>query len=318
MVHRYFLDLVAAGLASASLFLFALANPVVGPILGFFAPAPLVWATCRHGPKKGLLGIVLSTSFVLPFVSLPAVISFSIGNSFLGWFLGIQLHRRRGIVFSSFLASLLILSLSLLSTSAHLLAAGLDVVPFLKYQIGDLMREAQQALEQIALQSPPDAEVNVTALLSFFTRAFPAFIFITVALEGMANSGLTLLFLSRRDKGASFQMPDYSTFKLHESLIWPLIIAMALLWAPSVALHVVALNATFVMLFLYLIQGLSISLYFLKKRGGSRPLRMIVIIAFLLQPYLLALPLLAGLLDFKFDFRTPRVPSPPPPDGTSP
>lgn len=317
MVHRYFLELLAAGLSAASLFLVALGNPAFGPILGFFAPAPLVWATCRHGPRRGAAGVVLSTSFVLPFVSLPAALSFAIGNAFLGWFLGTLLHSRRGIVFSSILASTLVLSLSLVTTSAHLFVAGLDVFPFLKYQIGDLIRETQQALEQVALQSPPDAKVDVTALLSFFTRAFPAIIFTTVALEGMANSILVLFVLSRRDDGSRLCLPDFAAFKLHESLIWPLIVSMALLWAPSSVLRVAALNATFVLLLLHLIQGLSIFLHFLQRWRISRPLRMIFLIVFLLQPYLLVFPLLAGLLDFKFDFRNPGEPSPPAPDAPS-
>ena len=195
-VGRYIPESLAAALAAAVLFVFGLANPFIGPLAGFFSPAAMIWVTCRHGPALALVAVAFATALVVPFVPLPAAISFAVGNALLGWMIGLFLRRRKGIIAASLAAAAIALALSLTASAGHLWAAGLEVTVFLKYQLNDLLREVSTALEQVSTQSS-EADSGAEGVLRFFTLAFPAIVYVTVVLEGMANSYVVLLILSR-------------------------------------------------------------------------------------------------------------------------
>ena len=82
-----------------------------------------------------------------------------------------------------------------------------------------------------------------------------------------------------------------------------LIPALALCWAPQPRVATVALNAVLPLLFAYLLQGLSITLHLAARARLSRFSRIMFASALVFFPWLLAAPLLLGLLDFRFDFR---------------
>jgi uncharacterized protein YybS (DUF2232 family) len=318
VVGRYIPESLAAALAAAVLFVFGLTSPLVGPLAGFFAPAAMIWVTCRHGPTHALVAVVFATGLVIPFVPLPAAISFAVGNALLGWMLGLFLQRGKGIIAASSIAAAAVLTLSLIASAGHLWAAGLDVAVFLKYQLNDLIREIRIALEQVSQQAPPSADRGTEGILRFFTLAFPAIIYVTVVLEGMANSYVVLLVLSRKTPD-SFAAPSLFRFSLPDLLVWPLIAALGTLLLPASGFRTAALNATVVLLFLFLLQGISITFHFFRRWRTARTVRMILLIAVLLQPLMLTFPLLAGLLDFRFKFRErwPLTPPPAPEEGTS-
>ena len=315
-VGKYIPESLAAALAAAVLFVFGLANPLVGPLAGFFSPAAMIWATCRHGPAHALVAVAFATGLVIPFVPLPAAISFAVGNALLGWMIGLFLQREKGIIVASLIAAATVMALSLIASAGHLWAAGLDVAVFLKYQLNDLIREISNALEQVSSQSSGTGR-GTEGILQFFTLAFPAIIYVTVVLEGMANSYIVLLILSR-GAPAPFAAPSLHRFSLPDILIWPLIAALGTLLLPASAARTAALNVTVVLLFLFLLQGLSIAFHFFQRRRTSRTIKMIFLIAGLLQPLILAFPLLAGLLDFRFKFRErwPLAPPTSPEEGT--
>ena len=308
-VGRYIPESLAAALAAAVLFVFGLANPLVGPLAGFFAPAAMIWATCRHGPTRALVAVAFATGLVIPFVPLPAAISFVVGNALLGWMLGLFLQREKGIIVASLTAAAAVMALSLIASAGHLWAAGLDVGVFLKYQLNDLVREVSNALEQVSNQSSA-ADSGTEGILRFFTLAFPAIIYVTVVLEGMANSYVVLLILSR-GAPAPFAAPSLHRFSLPDILVWPLIASLGTLLLPASNLRTAALNAAVVLFFLFLLQGISIAFHFFQRWRTARTVRMVFLIAVLLQPLTLAIPLLAGLLDFRFKFRERWPLSPP-------
>jgi uncharacterized protein YybS (DUF2232 family) len=317
-VGRYIPESLVAALAAAVLFVFGLTSPLVGPLAGFFAPAAIIWVTCRHDPAHAFVAVVFATGLVIPFVPLPAAISFAIGNALLGWMLGLFLQHGKGIIAASITAAATVMVLSLIASAGHLWAAGLDVAVFLKYQLNDLIREIRTALEQVSQQAPPSADGGTEGILQFFTLAFPAIIYVTVVLEGMANSYVVLLVLSRKAP-SSFAVPSLFRFSLPDLLVWPLIAALGTLLLPASGFRTAALNATVVLLFLFLLQGISITFHFFQRWRTARTVRMIFLIAVLLQPLMLTFPLLAGLLDFRFKFRErwPLTPPTAPEEETS-
>lgn len=314
-LNRYFVDTLASGALASLLFLIGVSGLAVGQLAAFFSPAPIIWVTARHGKGTGATALLLSSSFVLPFLSLPAVISFTVGSSLLGLLFGLLLARGTGFVKAGVLTAAAVIVLSFSSSAIYLLASGLEPAASLGYQVDEVVGEARTALEELSLRSDSGTPADAETFVDLFRAFLPAVLLITLFLQSTSNGFLALILLSRREPGR-WRFPDLRSFSLPDVAVWFLIPVLALQWVPSRPLRTAVLNAAILLLFFYLLQGLSIVIHFLRRWNASRPLRMILVILVLLQPYLLALPLLAGLLDFKFSWRErwPLNP-PPPPDG---
>lgn len=319
VINRYFTDAFLSALLASLLFLLGMSSLAAGPLFAYFAPGPLIWSTCRHGRTVGAAAVLLSTAFVLPFTPLPAALSFAVGSAFMGWLIGALLLRKTGLLTAALIAAAAALTLSFAASTFHLMAAGLEPGVFLKYQVNELFQKVQTALEDMTRGAPAGSGAySLEAVIAFFRATLPSFLLITIFLQGAAN-GWTALLLLTRYRRSEWKLPEVASFALPDALIWVLIPSLALQWAPFHFLALASLNVLIVLLFLYLLQGLSIALHFMKRWNTGRPLRMIFLIFTLLQPYLLALPLTAGLLDFRFSWRSrwPLVKGDPP-DGSSP
>jgi hypothetical protein len=124
---------------------------------------------------------------------------------------------------------------------------------------------------------------------------------IGVFLECSLNSLVAWRVLARTP--AAVPTPALAGFALPELLVWVLIPCLALALVPQPTVSTVALNLLLPLLFAYLLQGLSIVVH-LAARARLSPLgRILGAVALAVFPWLLAAPLLLGLLDFRFGFR---------------
>jgi len=312
---RSFLETFLSAAVTVLLYLLGVNALSAGPLFAFFAPLPVTWSTCRNGRGAGLASLALSVSFTLPFLSLTAALSFAVGTAFLGWMLGSLLLGRAGLVRAAAFTAPTVIFLSFLFSALHFAAADLDPGTFLKHQVRELVLEAETSLEEISRRSDTGDSESVETLLRFFRLSLPSVLLVTIFLQCAAIGHLALLELSRR-RDSRWKLPPLGTFSLPDWLVWILIPFIALQWAPSQPVRMASLNVTLCLLFLYLLQGLSVVIHFLRLWKTGKVLKMILVIILLLQPYLLALPLLAGLLDFKFKWRDrPRPSESAPPDG---
>jgi uncharacterized protein YybS (DUF2232 family) len=306
-ITRSFTGCLLTSAAALLLFLSGVFDSYFGPLAAFFSPAPLIWTAYRLGAPVAAASAALAASALLPLTSIPLALSFLAGSALPGTLIGALFRRGRGAVEAAFHGTLAALILSVAGSILYFLAAGLDPLTFFKYQIGDMLRQAQQTMETLA----GGAGAETLMLPSSFVRLLPSLLFITVFTQNGFNL-LLVRFAAARFSHIRKALPDMTRFSLPEQVVWLLIPALAAQWAPFLPLRTGAVNLAIVILFFYLLQGLSILLYFVRSMSSWRPLFMICIIAFLLLPYLLILPLLAGVLDFRFDFRSRRPHSPPP------
>jgi len=297
-ITRGFAESLLAAAAASLLFLLSGLNFALGPLAAFFSPAPLIWVSYRRGPGGGLSAAALATAATLPLLHPPMVLSFFAGSALPGFLMGYLLRTGTGAVRTVLYAACASLLLSAGVSALYFAAAGLDPLPFLKYRVGDMLRETEYAME--ALAGGP-AETG-SLLPPYFARTLPAVVFIAVFIQHGLNLLLVRLAIARvyRIRKA---MPDMTRFAVPEYMVWGLIPALAAQWTPSSYIRTAALNCVIVMLFFYLLHGSSILSHFIGRMKTPPPFFMICVITFLLQPYLLALPLLAGLLDFRFHFR---------------
>ncbi len=296
-------DLAAASALSTLLFASGVLVPLIGPPAGFFSAAPLIWLAARHGWSLGLLGGLLAAAALLPALPPPIVLIFSLEHALPAWFLGSRLRRGASIVAASSTAALVVTAL-MLAGALLLSGGGHDPVRVLEQQL----REGLAEFGESGGTPPPDAgtkaalEAGLEQLLAVLRRVLPAVTLIGIFLECSLNSLLALRVLPRGEAAAPPR--DLTLFRLPEWLVWVLIPSLALCWAPQEQVTTVALNVVVPLLFAYLLQGLAITLHLAARARISRFGRVMFVLAlFFSQGWLLAVPLLLGLLDFRFGFR---------------
>ena len=295
-------DLAAASSLSALLFASGVLVPLLGPPAGFFSAAPLIWLAARHGWTAGLLGGLLATAALLPALPPPVALIFSLEHALPAWFLGSRLRQGKSIVAGSSAAAIVVTTLMIVAALV-LTGKGHDPVQVLEQQLREGLAElgGDGTGGPAGIGNPAALNESLETALALLRRVLPAVTLIGIFLECSLNSLLAARVLARGQ--ASAQPLNLTIFRLPEWLVWVLIPVLALCWAPQTRVATVALNAVLPLLFAYLLQGLSITLHLAARSQLSRFSRIMFASALMFFPWLLAAPLLLGLLDFRFDFR---------------
>jgi len=295
-------DLAAASGLSALLFASGVLVPLLGPPAGFFSAAPLIWLAARHGWSAGLLGGILAAAALLPALPAPIALIFAIEHALPAWFLGALLRRGKSIFTGSWVAALVV-TLLMIGAALVLTGRGNDPIQVLEQQLRVGLSElgADGTGGPVVTGNPAALNESLEAALALLRRVLPAVTLIGVFLECSLNSLLVARVLARSE--ATSEPRNLTLLRLPEWLVWVLIPALALCWAPQTRVATMALNAALPLLFAYLLQGLSITLHLAARARISRFSRIMFTSALVFFPWLLTAPLLLGLLDFRFDFR---------------
>ena len=98
---------------------------------------------------------------------------------------------------------------------------------------------------------------------------------------------------------------------LPDVTVWVLIAAVGSIFLGPEFSHILGMNLTIVLLFLYFLQGLSIVTHILKAKSFPKWVWIIIFVLVLLNPMFFGLVVGMGLFDIWVDFRKIRVVSPP-------
>lgn len=304
-------DLAAASALSTLLFASGVLVPLIGPPAGFFSAAPLIWLAARRGWFAGLLGGMLATAALLPALPPPVALVFLLEHALPAWFIGSSIRRGASIFAASSVAALVV-TILMIGLAVVLTGGGLDPVQVLEQQLREGLAELSgtTAGAPPATDAPAALDPSFEQALALLRRVLPAVTLIGIFLESSLNGLLAARVLARGDAAA--RPRDLTLLRLPEWLVWVLIPALALCWTPQAATATIALNVAVPLLFVYLIQGLSITLHLAARARLSRFGRVMFAAAVVFsRGWLLAVPLALGLLDFRFGFRE-RWPVDPP------
>jgi uncharacterized protein YybS (DUF2232 family) len=116
------------------------------------------------------------------------------------------------------------------------------------------------------------------------------------------------LFMQGRDP-AFPDFGDLSYWRMPDWVVWLVIAAGALMIVPEEIATIIGLNTLIVLLFLYLLQGISIVQFFFKKKNIPRYLRALFYALIVLYQYLLVFISAIGLFDIWVDFRKTNRPA---------
>ncbi len=271
-------------------------GPLLGGVLGLFAPAPAIHAYLRGGRRAG------TVTLGLVFFALVGLTGLSVGLKFLLLVAPLVVLLSEGIRIRASVERVVLISLSpalILAAIALLLHWGGSGGALV-----DLFRvETSVVLEGTAR---PGGGAGGELVARLLWRSLPAITFLNFLWVSLVNYMVIRWFWIRRGGRALFPSQDFSQWGMPERAVWLLIVFAASLLLPWEATFWVGWNGFILLLFGYFLQGIAVLHHLFKQRGVMVPFRVPVYLVGLLMPYLLAA---AGLFDLWMDFRKIRVPS---------
>lgn len=307
-------SLVEASILASVAIVFA-AISLYFPILGTFAnivwPVPIILLGVRHGLKWSFLCLVIAGILIAIIISPLQSFGLVVGLGFIGVTLGWALHGGKSAIQAIAFGSVASLLSKIVVVVFSFFVMGVDLVNFSPENIKLMIEEAISFYRSIGVSEEMIGQIHqqLTVVLSMAQVLLPVgFVFGSV-LDTFINFLVAKAILKRL--GTS--VPDITPFK---NWIMPNIIlllyGLSLLIInfnqkmPTSVWYQVGINVNFLVGMPLMIQGVSIFWYFSDKRGWPGIFKGLLILGLFLGPIIPFGTLMAGMLDFVFDFRKIR------------
>lgn len=297
-------------LGSLTLALAGATIPLVGVFFGLLTPLPLILLSLRHGRSMAVLGVLAIGASLVPLVGARYAWVFCLEFGWPALVLAEAIRREwapepsvaAGVlaVLGGSLVGLVILSRGTSGPIEYLLnhfdlalqeAMGLyNKMGLSSEEVGQFSTSAGQ-VRQFLLATSPGLFV-AAAVVSTSTNYF-------LAKSGLARSAGT----GGLDPGFSWNMPDW--------LVWVFIGAAGLVLSGLPIVKEIGLNGLLVMMTLYVLQGLAIAAFWIRRLNLPPLVGILGVVLLLFQPLLLIILAGVGLFDIWFVFRRQTLPRPP-------
>ncbi len=290
------------------LFLGSFYIPVLGIAISFFSPVPLVILSMRYGLRRGIGGSVAASLFVLlvggPFQAFLFLFNSAAVAIAVGYLVGKGLKATE-IIFYGTLVSLAskiaFFGVSALLMGINPFEVNLKVVQdAVKSSIGIYQKLGVSGEELSTLRK------NLSELVRYLRIVLPAIIIVASAFDTFLTFVISGWVLKR--VGERFpSLPPFSEWRFPRSVFWGLVAGVGFsilggyLSNPYLA-HAGA-NLQLVFGFLFIIQGLSVIDFLMKRFNLPRAVRGLLIVILFIQPILSRIVMLIGMLDLFIDFR---------------
>ena len=299
----FFRDLALVSLAFSVV---ALA-PFLGAFVFVFVPLPALYYYAKQGRVRGLLTLVLSLLVVFASLkiinadgSLPLIASLALAGVAIAEFLKRNYSIEKTVccsVLTIFTAAALLLlytGFQMGETPWNLLASYLDKK--IRYSL-NFYATLNIASEQVNL-----IKDNIPEIVALITRIFPALFLVILTFVVWAN------LLAGRSIFRKYGLPfpdfgDLSNWKAPEKMVWYLIAAGVMLLLPEEGIEFMGWNMLIILLFVYLLTGVAIVSFFLKKSALPMGFRYLIYFLIFAQQIITMLIVAAGIFDLWADFR---------------
>jgi uncharacterized protein YybS (DUF2232 family) len=293
-------------------FLLVVLNPIVGFVFSLIAPLPIAYFYWKMGRIAGIALFALSFGLLVAVFQIGGFVEslpFFLVLGSAGIIIPEVLKRRYGIEKTVGLsaAGLAALILAMLAWYGQILERSiLDIV---RAYVGDSVKYSIALYEEIGLpqdqidalrEGAPEVAgwiVNHGAALFLTSTTF--FIWLNVL-------GMRLFFQGRDPAFPDFG--DLACWKMPDWVVWFVIAVGVMMIVPEEIVQIIGLNGLIILLFLYLLQGLSIVQFFFRKKNIPRYLRALFYALIILYQYLLVFISAIGLFDIWVDFRKMNSP----------
>lgn len=276
------------------LYLASIYIPVLGILVSFFCPLPVMFLVIRWGVRVGFLASTVASMLIFGLAGLMQAITCLVGFSLLGIAMGATIRKK----YALFEVLALNTGVSLLSKLA-LIGIALAVVG------KNPLTENIHFLEETLKRAPWVSQnlPNIESFVELVRLAIPALLVVASLFDTICNF-LLGRWIGKR-LGIPFpDVPPFSEWRLPKSVFWAFALGWVLIFlGGSTAFGKIGLNLQIVTQLLFLFQGLSLVYYFLGKYIQSKMVRVGILVFLLFHPLLSSFLSLLGVLDVLFDFR---------------
>jgi uncharacterized protein YybS (DUF2232 family) len=304
--------LLGLALMTASLALPAASVSLVGlhgiiPLVVMYQLTILGW---KQGGALVAAGLVLAGAITLRFGSLPALL-FAITLVPVGLLLARGIEKNEPPSLTGLKAVLSLGSLWLLAGLWYGLQHGVNPYQEIQQGLEEGFRQTlahYQAKKELPADALKELTIALEATRQFLRQALPA-VLIAAVISTVWLNLLAAGWLLKRTRPDLIRWPEFKTWRLPDSLVWLVIVALGLLVSNREPLVTAGLNAVYVLGLLYFMQGLTIIAHLLARWKMPRFFRGMVYALLLIQLYGILLLALLGLADTWFSPR--KSPGPP-------
>ena len=293
-------------------FLLVVLNPIVGFVFSLIAPLPIAYFYWKMGRIPGIALFVLSFGLLVTVFRIGGFVEslpFFLVLGSAGIIIPEVLRRRYGIekTLALSVAGLAALILATLAWYAQILER--SILDMVRGYVGESLKYSIALYEEIGIPqdqidglregAPQVAGWIVDHGAALFITSTTFFIWLNVL-------GMRLFFQGRDPAFPDFG--DLACWKMPDRVVWLVIAVGAMMIVPEEIVQIIGLNGLIILLFLYLLQGLSIVQFLFRKKNIPRYLRALFYTLIVIYQYLLVFISAVGLFDIWVDFRKMNSP----------
>lgn len=289
-----------------ALFAASFVIPPLGFFSGILAPFPVMYFRLRHGRVIAAIILLAAVAALMVLFGVNAAAVYLLQCGIIALLLPELLLRGYGAARA--IAWTTGVNIALLAVVAVILTqvSGQDLQRSLSGEISTSISRALALYEQSGVKGDDLSMVkqSMDMAAALLIRIYPSLVTILIGI--MAGCNLALIRRPAFLMGYRFQLGDFKELRLHEPLVWVLIVAGFALLAPNRIITTTALNVLAVTTTLYFLQGLAVVLTIAARQAFAGIMRVFLWVMLLLQPYLVAIIAAIGIFDIWGDFRTPK------------
>lgn len=273
--------------------------PILGSLLSFLCPLPVMFLTIRWDMRAGLLAALVASFIVFAFAGVVAAVTCFLGFTLLGLAMGFTVKRNYNFIE-------VIGINTLVSILSKLSLIGLVFLMVGQNPLWESLSFLEESLEKVFSFLPAEGGINTETIISLIRMVLPATVVIASLLDTMLNF-LLGSWIGKRI-GIKFPyLPPFEKWQLPRSIFWAFAFGwLFVLLGGDTFWGKIGLNLQMVTQILFLIQGASVVYYFLAKYIHSRVAVAVIVIFLALQPLLSTLLSWVGIFDVWFDVRKTR------------
>lgn len=298
-------EVAFSAILSMILFSAAIFLPPMGILFSIFCPIPIVLIYLYRGQKVGMISMAVVTVILIIFVNMRFSMIFFIEYGLVAIVMAESIRRRYSIE-----------KIVLCCVGVSMMAGGLFVYLFILTNDMDLGSLIIDRIDQSIILSTnfyremgfsgseiDEIQLYSEKLVSVFLSSFPAWMVVSLSMGVFFNYVLIKIIWKKYIGNNYFENENLEKWSANENTIWLLIGSGVMLFIPMKGIHIIGLNLLIVFLLIYFFQGLSIVLFFMRKKTIPFILKVIAYILIIIQPLLLLFIIPLGLFDMWADFR---------------
>jgi uncharacterized protein YybS (DUF2232 family) len=279
--------------------------PIPGAILTFFWPVPVILIQFRYGWKAGVLTVVVATLLLASFVGLMQAFTIALSLGSQGLLLGWAFKRKLNPFTTLLMAGIAIALNMVVSVVILRLFTGVDFIADLRHAFLQSQQMAQNWLGRL----PSGAEqelVNPEQLTEMFVALLPTLVVVAALINALINFEVGRAVLTRLGYDIR-PLPPFTEWELPMYTLYGYALGVSVNFLrPSIqwqGIEALSNNLIFFFSVLFLVQGLSLAYFLLRRAEISKGLSVFLLVIGIYMPMFAQMLTLAGMFELVFKFR---------------